>query len=88
MMEDRIIRIIDSEIEYAKSLWEILPREERPLRDAEKPVEFWLMHIRRYLRQAEEGCYGTDKTPALEAIRKIVALCIRCMENNETPERT
>lgn len=78
---------IDSEVEYAVGLWESLPKSERPLGDAEKPVEFWLMHIRRYLRQAEEGCYGTDKTDALVAIRKIAALCVRCMEHQGAPYR-
>ncbi len=86
-MDKKVIDIIDSEVGYAQDIWEWLPKSERPLRDAEKPVEFWLMHIRRYLRQAEEGCYGTDKTPALEAIRKIAALSVRCMENNPTLKR-
>jgi len=86
-MEKKTMYIIDSELNYAEALWERLSRTERPLKDAEKPVEFWLMHIRRYLRQAEEGCYGTNKTPALEAVRKIAALSVRCMENNETPPR-
>ncbi len=87
-MNKNVLEIIDSEVDFAKNLWEPLLRQERPLSDAEKPVEFWIMHIRRYLRQAEDGCYGTDKTKALEGIRKIAALAVRCMENNPTPKRT
>ena len=86
-MKSSVLHIIDSEVNYAKAMWEHLPRTKRPLKDDEKPVEFWLMHMRRYLRQAEEGCYDTNKTDALEAIRKLVALGVRCMENNETPAR-
>ena len=86
-MDRKVMEVIDSEVAFAKGLWEFLDRDERPLKDAEKPVEFWLMHMRRYLRQAEEGCYGTDKTEALVAIRKLVALGVRCMENNPTPKR-
>jgi hypothetical protein len=86
-MNKKVIDIIQSEINYAILLWEWQPREKRPLKDAEKPVEFWIMHMERYLRQAQEGCYGTDKTPALEAIRKIAALAVRCIEHNETPRR-
>ena len=86
-MNKDIIEIIDSEVEYAKNLWETKPRDERPLKDAEKSVEFWILHIHRYIDQAVIGTYGTDKTPALEAIRKIAALAVRCMENNETPKR-
>jgi len=85
-MNKDVSDIIDSEVEFARK-WDALPISERPLKDSEKPVEFWLMHIRRYLRSAEEDCYGTDKTPALENIRKIAALCVRCMENNNTPKR-
>ena len=86
-MNKDVMQIIDSEIDFAKNLWEPLSKLERPLKDAEKPVEFWVMHIGRYLRQAEDRCYGTDKTKALEAIRKIAALSVRCMENNPTPKR-
>jgi len=86
-MDNVVKEVIDSEVIYAKSLWETIDKQERPLKDAEKPVEFWIMHMRRYLRQAEEGCYGTDKTEALEAIRKLAGLCVRCMENNPTPKR-
>lgn len=87
MKRAEVYQLIDGEIEYGEQLWEALPRSERPLRDAEKPVEFWVMHIERYTDTARGGCYGTDKTPALEAIRKIAALCVRCMENNPTPGR-
>lgn len=86
-MNKKVIDIIDSEVEYAKNLWETKSRKERPLKDAEKSVEFWILHIERYVQQAVKGTYGTDKTPALEAIRKIAALAVRCMENNETPRR-
>ena len=86
-MNEDVMGIIDSEVEFAKGLWEGLSTTVRPLTDAEKPVEFWIMHMERYLRQAQEGSYGTDKTPALEAIRKVVALGVRCMENNKTPRR-
>ena len=86
-MDKKVLQIIDSEVGYAENLWETKSRDERPLRDAEKSVEFWVLHINRYVRLAVNGCYGTDKTPALEAIRKIAALCVRCMENHPTPER-
>jgi hypothetical protein len=85
-MKKDVIEIIDSEIEYARS-WDTLTRTERPLKDSEKPIEFWLLHIRRYLNLADEGCSGTDKTAALVNIRKIAALCAQCMEFNQTPKR-
>lgn len=85
-MDKKVIEIIDSEIEYAKK-WDTLPRGERPIKDSEKPVEFWLLHMELYLRKAQEGCSGTDKIKALENIRKLAGLCVRCMEFNETPKR-
>ena len=84
---DDVFDIIAGEVLYAQELWDSKPRAVRPLHDAEKPVEFWLMHMRRYIRQAEEACYGTDKTDALDAIRKVAALCVRCMMHNRTPPR-
>ncbi len=84
-LQTNTMRIIYDEVEYAQNLWE--PRKDRPLNDASKPVEFWVMHIIRYAGVAMRGCYGTDKSEALEAIRKIAALCVRCIDNNDTPER-
>ena len=87
MTQDEVFDLIWGEVEYSKQLWDTLPRDVRPLKDVEKPVEFWVMHMRRYLRQAEDGCYDLDKTEGLEAIRKIAALCVRCMMYNETSIR-
>lgn len=87
MKRSEVYDFIDSEIDYAAK-WDKLPRSERPLRDAEKPVEFWLVMMDNYLSAAKQACYDTDKTEALDAIRKIAALCVRCMMHNEPPPRT
>ena len=86
-MNKKVMQIIDSEVDYASGKWDALSRNERPLKDADKPVEFWLMFIRAYLRKAEDACYGTDKTQAMENVRKIAALCVRCITHHKTPER-
>ena len=44
-MNQQVIEVINSEVDYAISLWEELSLSERPLRDKDKPVEFWIMHI-------------------------------------------
>ena len=66
-MDKKVLEVIDSEIEYAKR-WDKLPSFERPQKDSDKSVEFWLLHIERYLHKAQESCYGTDKTE--RSIRK------------------
>lgn len=44
--------------------------------------------IRRYLRKADEAWTDTDgDAQALEVIRKIVTIAVRCMQNNGAPER-
>jgi len=85
-MNKKVMDLIDGEIEYAKQ-WDSISLEERPQKDADKSVEFWILHMQRYLRQAQDGCAGVDKTPALESIRKLAGLCVRCMEFHETPAR-
>ena len=79
-MNEKAMNIIDSEIEYATGKWESM--DSRPMKDADKPVEFWLTFIRVYLRKAEDACYGTDKTVAMDNVRKIAGLCVRCIEHN------
>ena len=85
-MDEKVASIIDSEVEYARQ-WDNVSIDKRPLLDADKPVEHWVLHLHRYVCEAELGCAGVDKTPALIAIRKIAALCVRCIENNDVPER-
>ena len=86
MTRDEVYNLISEEIDYA-GMWDELPRTERPLRDDEKPVEFWLTMVRIYQRRAEDACYSPDKTEALDNIRKIAALLVRCMMNHPTPAR-
>lgn len=83
----KAVNLIWEEIQYAKAKWESIPRKERPLKDAEKPVEFWLAHIRNYLHGAERSCYRVDKTDAMLNIRIIAALCVRAMMYHNTPPR-
>lgn len=86
-MNAHVIEVIDSELDYAIAMWEFLPPEERPKSDKDKSVEFWILHMERYVQQARDGCYDTDKMPALEAVRKIATLAVRCMTYHETPKR-
>ena len=86
-MDKKVLEVIDSEVDFAKG-WDELSRDERPLKDSEKPVEFWIMHIQNYLDKARKSCYGVDKTDALENIRKAAGLCVQYMEHNPTPKRS
>jgi hypothetical protein len=86
MLDSKVLEVLESEVRYARG-WDAKTGAERPEKDADKSVEFWVLHLERYVQQARDGCKGVDKTPALEAIRKIAALCYRCMENKWTPKR-
>jgi len=87
MKRSEVYNIVEEEVLYAKSKWDYLPRSERPLKDEEKSVEFWIAHMQNYLNYAREACYGVDKTTALKDIRILAALAIRCMEANGVPGR-
>ena len=87
MERDAVFEQISREVDYATALWEHLPRDVRPHKDAEKQVEHWIMHIHRYVHDAMDACYGTDKTEALDALRKAAALAVRCFTYHGCPWR-
>lgn len=55
------------------------------------PIEEELILLRVYLRKAEDTYAATfndpQEYPTMAFIRKLAGLCVRCMENHETPAR-
>ena len=88
MTREEVYKIIDSERAY-QSKWDRI-RKEKGLkrRDEYNLVECWLVWMREYLNTAfTEATKDVDKTKALEAIRKVTALGVACMEYHDTPPR-
>lgn len=80
-----VFEIVANEVKYAVDKWE--DDLDRPVKDADKSVEFWIAHMENYLDSARRNCYGTDKTEALSELRKMAGLAVRCFQNLGVPER-
>lgn len=51
-------------------------------------VESWILYMEEWLSIARfEASHSTSKIVALEAVRKVTALGVACMENHKTPPR-
>lgn len=87
MERDQVFAQIGREVDYAIDKWEHLPRDVRSQRDAGKQVEFWIMHVHRYVHEAMTAAYDTDKTKALDALRKAAGLMVRCFTYHGCPWR-
>lgn len=77
-----VYAIIDGEREFQDS------KPARPVSDADTSVAEWLTYIEYHLNAAKGNVYHLDRVAALSSIRKIAALCVACMENNNTPPRS
>lgn len=78
--------LIDGEIEYAQH-WDKM-RPESSQKDADKPIEAWLLWMEEYLSRARKAATtSVDKTEALENIRKLAGLAVNCMTYHPTPAR-
>lgn len=56
--------------------------------DKDKPVEAWILWMENYLLDARTAATKSlNKADALEAIRKVAALAVACMEYNDTKPR-
>ena len=83
MKREDVYKLIDGEREYQNTRWE----EGRPMIDAETPVAAWILYMETHLNLAKKEIYFLKKDVALEQIRKVTALGVACMENNDTKAR-
>lgn len=80
MNREDVYKLINAERDYQNEIW---GRD-----DDSKTVGSHLTLLRTYLRAAEDGYTYTDgNRKALDTVRKIAALAVRCMELHTTPER-
>lgn len=95
MKRKDVYKLIDGELDYSKEKW--TKERERVTRrgcavmskkNPGKDVESWILYMEHHLTKARTlASTNVDKRDALEEIRKVAGLAVRCMEYNETPER-
>ncbi len=81
-VREQVFDLIDGERDYQDN-----KPEHSQGQDAKTSVAAWVIYIRKHLALAEGAIYFLDEGAALAEIRKIAALCVACMENNETRSR-
>ena len=82
MKRKQVYKLIDSERDYQDAL----PNHSTKL-DETHPVASWILFMEQHLNNAKREIYALDPIAALEEVRKVAALGVACMENNDTPER-
>lgn len=93
MTREEVYALIDAEREYQKHWDEKRKTEAEVLGgaqqlDKDKPVEAWILWMENYLLDARTAATKSlNKAHALEAIRKVTALGVACMEYNDTKPR-
>ena len=78
--------LIDGERKYQQSRHEQKVAT-HPHRDEDHSIADWVIYIKQHLEDGEMWIYDLEKDLALQEIRKIAALCVACMEFNETKPR-
>jgi len=81
MNRNDVYKLIDGERDYQNN------KPPRPKSDDKTSVAEWLIYIEKHLDLAKDNVYHLNETTALECIRKIAALSVACMENNNTSAR-
>lgn len=80
MERSKVYQLLDGERDYQEIRWEGKD-------DSKTSVSEWLNYIKYQLQIAKNKIYHLDKIGALEEIRKIGALAVVCLENNDCPSR-
>ena len=93
MIREDVYRLINGERDY-QNHWDEKRKTEAEVLggaqqlDKDKPVEAWILWMENYLLEARTAATKSlNKAHALEAIRKVAALAVACMEYNETNSR-
>ena len=82
---EEVYSAIRGELEYAENIWKVRSyhANEPYTRDEDKPVEDWLIFIKGYYNDAvSAAAHQAGPTPTLQIVRKLAALCVRCMMSN------
>ena len=85
MTRSEVYHLINGEREYQDNLW-------GDLYDPNWSPSDWLIFIGWYLEEARNGLKGCanvaeGREKQMNSIRKIAALAVAAMENNDTPNR-
>lgn len=83
MKREEVYKLVDGEREFQNEIWSVFKDEDA------KAVGSHLTLMATYLREAQDSYTHYDgNRKALESIRKLAALAVRCMELHETPARS
>ena len=85
MTREEVFKLIDEERMFQDNMW-------GDTYDKQWAPSDWLIFIDWYLDEARNGLRGCDsvedgRTKQMDNIRKIAALAVAAMENNDTPAR-
>lgn len=77
-----VYKLIDGERDYQDSL-----QHHSAAHDESHSLSDWLLFIEHYMDKAKANLFYFQDGEAKAQIRKIAALCVVCMEHNETAPR-
>lgn len=90
MKRNNVYKLIDSERDYQDSRWDNNSETrsgKNDILDRDKSIAEWLNYIEFHLTEAKHSVYALESKQAKESVRKIAALAVACLENNECPSR-
>lgn len=86
MKRSDVYKYLDTEREYQDLRWGS-QKNGNDIPDEEKPIPEWINYMEYHLMKAKEMTRSFDYKAALNEVRKVTALGVRCMELYGCPER-
>jgi D-aminopeptidase len=90
MKREEVYKLIDGERDYQESRWNNNTEQRSgkdDILDRDKSLAEWLNYIEFHLNEGKHAVYALEPKKAKEAVRKIAALAVVCMEYNDCPPR-
>lgn len=83
MKRSEVYELIDAERDYQDNFRPMLGAKS----DSDHSVADWVLFLEHLLSEAKYEIYQMDDAAALQYIRKLTAVGVACMENNDTDPR-
>ena len=88
MERSEVYRCIDTERDYQDWKWNsVLKGIKYNVPDEEKSISEWINYIEYHINMCKISIYSLDKKNALDDVRKIATLAVRCLEVHGCSER-
>ena len=85
---NEVYTAIDGERDYQRERWgDFTDLHGRPVPPLNRSIDEFILYLEEYVLKARSASVSGDEAKGLDAVRKVAALAVACMEVHGAPQR-